>query len=259
MMNQTISILGCGWLGKQLGASLLSRGYEVRGSTTSEANVAALDAIGIIPFVFDVENVPAEVRSFFHTDVLIISLPPRIRVQKGEQYILQIKEAMNAARSGNVGNIIMFSTTSVYPDLNRLVTEQDADPAHPVVRAERIVQLSGIGNTIIRFAGLFGMGREPGRFLAGKKDVPGALTFVNLIHADDCVGIVRRIIEENAWGHILNACADDHPTKKEFYTKAATALGMEPPTLVDTPADYKIVSNSRLKEVLCYQMIHRLS
>jgi len=258
-MNRTISILGCGWLGKQLGVSLLSSGYEVRGSTTAEANAAALDAMGIIPFVFDVENVPAEVRSFFHTDVLIISLPPRIRAQKGEQYVLQIKEVITAARSGNVGNIIMFSTTSVYPDLNRLVTENDADPDHPVVRAERIVQISGIGNTIIRFGGLFGTGREPGRFLAGKNDVPGGLTFVNLIHADDCVGIVRRIIEENAWGHVLNACADDHPTKQEFYTKAATALGMEPPALVDTPADYKIVSNSRLKEVLCYKMIHRLS
>ncbi|MEJ1238041.1 NAD(P)H-binding protein [Chryseolinea sp. T2] len=259
MVNRTISILGCGWLGKQLGASLVNEGYTVLGSTTKVENVDGLKSTGIIPFVFSAGNVPDEARAFFHADVLIISLPQRIRAQKGEEYVMQVSDVVSAARSGNVGKIILFSTTSVYPDLNRVVTEDDADAVHSVVRAERIVQLSGIESTIVRFAGLFGPGREPGRFLAAKKDVPGAMAPVNLIHADDCIGIVKRIIEGNAWGHVLNACADEHPTRKDFYTKAAIALGMEPPVFSDTTGDYKIVSNAHLKTVLNYRMTHRLN
>ncbi|MGC3945447.1 MAG: NAD(P)H-binding protein [Chryseolinea sp.] len=259
MTNRTISILGCGWLGKQLGSSLVGDGYEVRGSTTRNENVAGISNAGITPFVFSLDNIPADARTFFHTDVLIISLPQRIRANKGEEYIQQINEVINEVKRGKVSNIIMFSTTSVYPDLNRIVTEEDADPAHPVVRAERIVQHSGKPNTILRFGGLFGPGREPGRFLAGKKDVPGAFAPVNLIHGDDCVGIIRRIIELNAWGHVLSACADDHPTKKEFYTKAAIARGLEPPVFSDAIADHKIVSNAHLKAVLHYALIHRLT
>jgi nucleoside-diphosphate-sugar epimerase len=258
MTNRTISILGCGWLGKQLGASLAASGYEVRGSTTTIGYAAALTNAGIIPFVFRTGSISEDVRPFFQTDVLIISLPQRTRANKGGEYIQQIGDVITAAQRGDVRKIIMFSTTSVYANLNRVVTEEDADPDHPVVQAEHIVQRSGIANTIVRFGGLFGPGREPGRFLAGRQDVSGATSPVNLIHADDCVGIVRRIIELNAWGHVLSACADDHPSKKDFYTRAAVAQGMEPPLFSDAVADHKIVSNAHLKAVLNYKMLHRL-
>jgi len=57
---------------------------------------------------------------------------------------------------------------------------------------------------------------------------------------------------------VLNACADDHPSKKDFYTRAAVAQGMEPPLFSDAVADHKIVSNAHLKAVLNYKMLHRL-
>jgi len=258
MTNRTISILGCGWLGKQLGEALASSGYEVRGSTTRIENADGLRSAGIIPLIYAVGNNIEDARSFFHTEVLIISLPQRLRANKGEEYIQQISEVVAEARRGGVNRIVLFSTTSVYPDVNREVHEEDADPDHPVARAERIVQLSGIPNTIVRFAGLFGPGREPGRFLSGKQNVPGAASPVNLIHSGDCVEIVRCIIEGNVWGHVFNACADDHPSKKDFYTKAAVAQGIAPPIFSDAAADYKIVSNAHLKSLLHYSMIHRL-
>jgi nucleoside-diphosphate-sugar epimerase len=258
MTNRTISILGCGWLGKKLGAALASSGYEVRGSTTRIENTDGLRSAGIIPFVYSVGNNTDEAHSLFQTDVLIISLPQLLRANKGEEYVQQISEVVAGARRGSVNKIVLFSTTSVYPDVNGEVNEEDADPDHPVARAERVVQLSGIPNTILRFAGLFGPGREPGRFLGSRQNVPGAASPVNLIHSDDCIEIVKRIIELNAWGHVFNACADDHPSKKDFYTKAAVIQGTAPPVFSDAAADYKIVRNARLKSVLRYSMIHRL-
>ena len=51
--------------------------------------------------------------------------------------------------------------------------------------------------TVIRFAGLFGYDRNPGRFLAGRKEVRNGEAPVNLIHRDDCINIIELVIEKN--------------------------------------------------------------
>jgi len=159
-----------------------------------------------------------------------------------------------------VGKILLISTTSVYPNVNRVVTEQDADVHNPITQAERIVQDSGIPATILRFGGLFGPGRHPGRFLAGKDAISGGNLPVNLIHMDDCIEIIKNIVDHNVWGHVFNACSDDHPARKEFYTKAAIALGLRPPIFSDDDhGGYKIVSSERLKTVLNYKFSHSLA
>lgn len=261
MSAKVVSILGCGWLGKPLGKSLADAGYVVWGSTTKNENVEAIVAAGILPFVFKVDEMSAEntAHPFFNSDVLVISLPHRVRAGKSGEYPGQIQAVMDRAHRGNVKNIILISTTSVYPNLNRVVTEDDADVKNPIVQGEKIVRESGIQNTILRLAGLFGPGRRPGRFLAGKQS-SGGNTPVSLVHLDDCIQIIRRVIENNVWNEVLNACSDDHPTRRAFYTSAAVELGLEPPVFSDDhETDFKIVSNERLKEVLNYSFIHRLS
>ena len=46
-----ISILGCGWLGFPLAKALLSKGFSVKGSTTSIEKLAVLENVGIVPFL----------------------------------------------------------------------------------------------------------------------------------------------------------------------------------------------------------------
>lgn len=262
MSTRTVSILGCGWLGKPLGEALVNSGCAVHGSTTRSENIPALKAIGIVPHVFEVNaSLPDNVvRTFFSSDVLMISLPHGARRGKSDEYLRQIHYVMDAVRRSTIGKIILISTTSVYPNLNRVVVEEDADDGNPIVHAEKIIRDSGISSTIVRFAGLFGPGRHPGRFLAGKNDVKGGSVPVNMIHLADCVAILSRIIQQNIWNEVVSACADDHPTRKEFYTKAARELGVEPPVFLhDEASEFKIVSNARLKAILDYQFIHKLS
>ena len=54
-MNK-ISILGCGWLGLPLAKSLLSKGHEIKGSTTSESKLEMLKNAGILPFQIQLEE-----------------------------------------------------------------------------------------------------------------------------------------------------------------------------------------------------------
>jgi nucleoside-diphosphate-sugar epimerase len=260
MSDLKVSILGCGWLGKPLGTVLANNGCLVLGSTTKRENISALEAVGVVPYVLEVNTALSEDvhRSFFSCDVLVISLPHGARRGKSEEYVSQIEYVVDAAHAVTK-NIILISTTSVYPNLNRVVIEEDADNDNAIVRAERLVRQSGISNTILRFAGLFGPGRHPGRFVAGKKDVKGGDVPVNMVHLDDCIAIIERVIQQNVWHEVLNVCADDHPARKMFYTSAAAALGVEPPVFLDEEeSEYKIVSNERLKKVLNYQFIHKL-
>jgi nucleoside-diphosphate-sugar epimerase len=260
MSNLKVSILGCGWLGKQLGKTLVQSGYVVIGSTTKDENTPVLKAAGIEPFVFKIGESSSEHGApFFNSDILVISLPHGTRRGKSEEYVSQINDVMNEVRESTIRNILLISTTSVYPTLNRIVTEEDADTDNSIMQAEKIVRESGIPTTVIRCAGLFGPGRHPGKFLAGKKDVKGGNVPVNMIHLDDCVEIMKRVIQQNVWNEVFNACADGHPTRKKFYTNAAVELGVEPPVFLDDEAiEYKIVSNDRLKTVLNYQFIHTL-
>ena len=106
--------------------------------------------------------------------------------------------------------------------------------------------------TILRFGGLIGADRNPARFLL-KSAQPVANAPVNLIHQDDCIGIITTILEQNLWGEILNACCPEHPLKKDFYGKAAQISGLPVPGISDQDEAYKIVDSSKLKRLLKYK------
>lgn len=255
MTTRSISILGCGWLGKPLGKELAKAGCNVMGSTTRSENISTIEEAGIKPFVLSLHAGTSlgEASPFFRTDVLIISLPQRERSGQGALYLDQIREVTHIAKQTQVKHILLISTTSVYPNTNGVVVEEDANPNNFVVKAERVIQDSGIPNTVLRFAGLIGPGRHPGRFFAGRQNVSGGNVPVNLIHLDDCIQIIRRIIDNNVWNQVFSACADEHPTRKDFYLHAANDLGLQPPTFSDIQEDFKIVSNEKLKAFLQYQ------
>jgi len=111
--------------------------------------------------------------------------------------------------------------------------------------------------TILRFGGLVGGDRLAGRFLAGKKNIINGKSPVNMIHRDDCIGVIQSIINQDTWGKVLNATSDGHPSRKKFYTSQAKKYGFEKPVFsICRKATGKIVSNKVMKDTLGYQFIH---
>ena len=129
-----------------------------------------------------------------------------------------------------------------------------------VLLAEQLLREAlGERLTIIRFSGLMGPDRFPGRFLAGKKEVPNGKAPVNMIYQTDCIQLIAEVINQDCWGEIFNGCADDHPTREDFYTKAALKLGLEPPTFSQTPTgQFKIISNEKSKTILGMKYQYKL-
>jgi NAD dependent epimerase/dehydratase family enzyme len=104
---------------------------------------------------------------------------------------------------------------------------------------------------------LIGYNRNPGEFFTKGKLVHNPDSYVNLIHRDDCIGIISQIVEQEVWGEVFNCCADTHPTKREFYTQAAKSTGVPPPEFVNSDSDsFKIISNQKVKQVLNYEFLH---
>lgn len=250
-----ISILGCGWLGTAFGEHMHNGKAIVFGSTTSHAKRDALQSVGIQPVImcFAPEFKGDDQGDFFNADVIVISLPPQRKSGRSDFFLEQMNAVIKQIKTGAVRKILFISSTSVYPSPNTIVTEEDADPDAYLVTAENLFRENFNHTTVLRFGGLIGPDRHPGRFFAGKMDVAGGDCPVNLIHQQDCVRIMDLIIQQEVWGEVFNACATFHPTKKAFYTAMSGRLNLPLPVFRDDdPAPFKIVSSQKLKQHLNY-------
>lgn len=254
-----VSILGCGWYGKALAKELLRKGIIVKGSATSTEKLEVLKEAGINPYAVQV-NADRLIydTDFFKCDVLVISIPPGLRKGEGSVYLPKIKYIIQAIVQNDIQKVIYISSTGVYGDHNKIVTENDApkpdtESGKILLEAESLFRNeTGFKTTIIRFGGLIGPGRHPGRFFAGRKNIPNGLAPVNMIHLDDCVGISTATIEQGAFGYLFNACSPDHPAKEDFYKDAALKGGYEAPQFVHELKAWKIVESVNIKPILNY-------
>lgn len=238
-MNNRIGIIGCGWLGLPLAESLIDQGHRVNGTSTSEEKLALLKERGIVPFHISLsENgIIGNIDGFLDSlSILVINIPPKLR-GKGpkESYISKIELLHKAIKKSQVRKIIFASSTAVYGDAKGVITEQ----TEPKPNTESGIQLlqceelltndPELQTTIIRFGGLIGPSRHPVTMLSGRENLSGGDAPINLIHLDDCIGIIKTIIEHQHFNDILNAVYPAHPTKKEYYTKEALKRGIAAP------------------------------
>ncbi len=259
---ESVSILGCGWLGLPLAESLLERGYRVKGSTRNFAHLSNLKPKGIEPYYISLNPyvIGRNISEFLSSEVLILNFPPERREDIESYHVTQIEHLIYELKYSPVSKIVFISSTSVYPNLNREVVEKDSvSPEKPSGRAllsvERLLLGSGdFETTVIRFGGLIGYDRKPGRFLSGRKGLTGGDSPVNLIHRDDCIGVIETIMDKGVWGENFNACADMHPKRKDYYSEQARIGGFDPPEFKeDEASDHKIVSSAKLKSHTGYE------
>ena len=264
-MPSTISILGCGYVGLPVAEALIRRGWRVRGSTTGKEKLLNLLRCGIEPYLLRLTPEPEGngLNDFFASEVVFLNFPPgRRRKDVGSFLERAIEGLIGAMCAGQVRRVVFASSTSVY-GVGRVI-ESDATlkpsltaSGRALLRAENALQQeSAFTTTVLRYGGLYGYERRPGRFLMGRK-VSGGRCAVNLVHRDDAVGVAVHVIEQGIDDEVFNVCADRHPTRKAFYKQAAQWLGCAPPEFTgdDDRAD-KIVLNDKLRAQLAYEFAH---
>ncbi len=270
-----ISILGCGWLGLPLAKAILKKEFQVNGSTTSVEKLSLLEKEGINPFLVDIpvsldegkldhKDFSDSITTFLQgSEILIIDIPPKLRGDTAaaieKTFVKKIANLIPFIEKSTVENVLFVSSTSVYGEGQLTVTEStkpqpDTESGKQLVETEQLLQNNtNFNTTSIRFGGLIGADRQPGKHLAGRENLENPDAVVNLIHQEDCIGIILKIIATNSWNETFNAVSSFHPTREKYYTQKAAELNLDLPKFDHSkPSSGKLIENDKVINLLKY-------
>lgn len=218
-MKTRINITGLGWYGGPLAMHLLDKGFEISGTTRSVEKKSHFDALGVHTTLLS----PPEKYSP-DGDIVILNIPP---------FDKELEWFQSWTWKTNPWIIFISSTSG-----SKLLLEQ-----------EEWIQGHFKEWTILRFGGLFGNGRHPGKHLSGKANLKGQHHPVNLIHLEDTIGATTAVIENAIKHQIIHVVSDEHPTRKEYYSSWCRNENLPVPQFdpLDTSSG-KLVSNDDLKK-----------
>jgi len=220
--------------------------YIVKAATTSANRIDKLAFIGAEPFIINIDSLTHNVKNFLQANILMVNMPSK--------NVAGFSRLVDEMKVSEIENVVFVSSTSVYKNIKKTMTESDTGFFSQSLLLEiedLFIRQGRVRTTIVRFGGLIGYRRHPGWFFSSGRIVQNPESPVNLIHRDDCVGIIGQIVEQEAWGEVLNGCADTHPTKREFYTRAVALInGTLPEFGEHDPGSGKIISNQKVKQLL---------
>ncbi len=240
-------ILGCGYVGRELGRRAIGRGVTVAAVTRNAIQAQALAEDGFAPVV------TAELGSSdWHQpvgceyDAVINCVSGGRRGLEGyrQSYVAGQQSLVAWARQSGVPRAVYTSSTSVYPQVDGETVDENAptEPATPAGRllleAESIFQTSPppwAQAYILRLTGIYG----PGRHYILDQLLQGEMTFagggddiLNLIHRDDICSAIERLLDPSlpvVESGIYNLCSGDHPQRRELVCWLAEQLGLAEP------------------------------
>jgi nucleoside-diphosphate-sugar epimerase len=243
-MNETrysVAIVGCGWLGLPFAKHVLAKGWHAVGTTTSPEKVEKLRSNGIDGFVLNLPPQDELPHSIFDVDVILLNVPPgRSQPELIENYPGSIALLLEKVKESNrLKQLVFTSSTSVYGSEGDVINEgripnPTTESGKAVLRAEQFVIESGVPFVILRFGGLAGPGRHPGKFLAGKSGIRTGHQSVNMLHLTDAIRVIEHMISHHIVGETYNVVSPAHPTKENFYTKMSQQLQLRPPTFEES-------------------------
>lgn len=230
-------IIGCGHVGRAVGAALLARGTPVRGIVRSEASAAQLAALGIEPLRLDLEQDDLAPAGFAGQAVFHFAPPPG----NGTTDPLTARLVETFRRTGGPRRLVYIGTTGVYGDCGGAWVDEDwpvnpdADRSWRRLDAERRLQDwaadSGAALVRLRVAGIYDRERLPLARIQGGAPVvrPAEAPWSNRIHLDDLVSVCLAAMERAPAGALYNVC-DGHPSSMtDYFQRIADAAGLPRP------------------------------
>lgn len=235
-----VVILGCGYVGLELGRQLAAADHAVTGVRRSDAGLAAIEDAGFDAVRADVTDADSLDR-IPDADAIVFAASSGGRGADAARdvYVDGLRTAIEAVgeRSTTPARLIYTSSTGVHGDHGGAWVDSTTpvDPTTPktsvLAEAERIaLELPpeyGIDGTVARFAGLYGPNRyRLERYLEG----PVTEGYLNMIHRDDAAGAVRHLLSTDAGRRQVVQVVDEEPVQKwEFADWLAEQCGRDPP------------------------------
>jgi nucleoside-diphosphate-sugar epimerase len=261
-----IGIIGCGWFGLPLALALKQEGHKVIGTKRSIEGCQQLASLGITAYPLELNDDAFANNAFVNNisallecQVLVVNIPPGLRQKAGKaesRYLELLSNLVGLIGPRRYQKLVFISTTGVYPSRDNAelpLSEADAvahnESSEVLLNAEALFA-SMDNSCILRFAGLVGPNRHPGRFFAGKAGISGANVAINLVHLDDCIDAVIKVINADKTAPIYNIVAPIHPNRGEFYPLATAHLGLVAPVFNQDVMPTKVISGA----LICQQL-----
>ena len=229
-----------------LAKHLRSNGYKVVGTRTTAERLPEIHDAGIKAFPYRIGGpLPQE---FIRDMQILVVATPHKAVEDYPALISQIS-------ASEITKVIYISSTSVYELSDTKINETGA-----LNRKSSIVMIenefrnnSGFSTTILRFGGLIGPDRHPGRFFKNGKLIPNPNGVINLIHQTDCIQIIQAVIERSEFHGVFNAVSPDHSTRRKYYTEAFKQFNTFPKFDESKGQKGKYIDGNKLENNLNYK------
>ncbi|MCC6509912.1 MAG: NAD-dependent epimerase/dehydratase family protein [Pirellulaceae bacterium] len=249
----SLLIVGCGYVGQRVAQAWLATGQPVAALTRGGDATDRLASMGIRPIVGDWLEQHAAWPLEFQPKSVLVAVPHRPDERYGAQtHALGLANVVT--RLPKLDRLVYLSTTGVYHQ-NQGEWVDESSPTEPTrpgpetaVRAECWLRdrLPTGAATTLRLAGIYGPGRVP--LLAKLREqipIPVASGALNLIHVDDIVTAIARLLQtplqplpHQAVPSSLYVLSDGQPVeRRQFYLDAASIFHTKMPNFVEPDAD----------------------
>jgi GNAT superfamily N-acetyltransferase len=108
--HNSISLLGCGWLGFPLAQRLIENKFSIKGTTTSKGKLLQLKKANIEGYLLNLDDLDSLDKGFLDSILLIIAIPSKDH--EG------FKQLINNIEKSSIKKVIFISSNSVYPSNN---------------------------------------------------------------------------------------------------------------------------------------------
>lgn len=196
-----ILIVGAGDIGGNLAQQLQAGGHQVWGIRRSDKPIG--DGIGLIQAdVADAETLQALPEDL---DILVYSVASPVFSKEGyhDYYYKGLRNVLRALKGQNLKRAFFVSSSSVYHQMNAEWVDETTETkptsfaGKEMLAAEQALLNDKLPGTVVRFTGIYGPGRtrmiEQAR--QGSHCDPEPPVWTNRIHRDDCLGVLRLLIE----------------------------------------------------------------
>ncbi|WP_207590638.1 NAD-dependent epimerase/dehydratase family protein [Halomontanus rarus] len=235
-----VAILGCGYVGLELGGQLDEAGHDPIGVRRSSEGVDAIEDAGFEAVRADVTDT-ADLEAVPDVDAVVFAASSGGRGAEAARrvYVDGLETAIEAfgSRASPPDRLVYTSSTGVHGDHDgdrvdeETPLEPTTDKTEVLAEAERVAleyaPEYGIEGTVARYAGLYGPDRyRLERYLEG----PVTAGYLNMVHRDDAAGAVRYFLEADLARDDVVQVVDDEPVSKwAFADWLADECGVDRP------------------------------
>ncbi|WP_253736282.1 SDR family oxidoreductase [Halohasta salina] len=240
MDRARVVILGCGYIGIELGRQLTAAGHDVVGVRRSDEGAAAIEDAGFTAHRADLTD-PDDIAGLPDADWLVFAASSGGRDAEAarEIYVTALADAIDeyGSRADPPDRLVYTSSTGVYGDHDgewvdeSTPLEPTTDKTRVLAEAERVARQrsaeQGIDGTVARFSGLYG----PDRYRL-ERYIKGPVTegYLNMVHRADAAGAVVYLLTADRARDEVVLVTDDEPVDKwTFADWLADECGVDSP------------------------------